>query len=430
MLNLQQQLELVSQQLSVSNQLASDNDIVSDALRKDVLRLQQQLRHRDVDAVAAAERDAAAAAAVLASENEVAQLRSDALVAQAREDTLKQRADAVTQRMKVCEHDVKLLSDEKQMIQQELQELKAAGAELNRFNKELSRKHQEQISKLVEELEIERLRASKLDAFLTSMAASSTVEADSLKQQLCAANVSLVSNQNKILQLETAVVDHNRQLQAAVDSRAELQRQVCCFVHTAFQKFDICRQVDQLKQDAVAASMEFSSRIRQLDSENGLLKQQLMQQQQHHHQQTSQAAAGAQKFASADQQRERDLLKELDLAYAQQQTLTGIASDAKSECERLQQQLTSSSCRMAALQDSCNQQQLQIEQQQRQIHELQSHVAEERLQSALVAARASAAEAENAHVSRVTAIAAAASEKELADQQQVIRSLQESLQTK
>lgn len=233
-LNLQQQLELVSQQLSVSNQLASDNDVVSDALRKDVLRLQQQLRLRDMDALAAAERDAAAAAAVLASENKAAQLLSDALVAQAREDTLRQRADAATQRMKVCEHDVKLLSDEKQLIQQELQELKAAGAELNLVNKELLLKHQEQVSKLVEELEIERVRASKLDVFLTSMAASSTVEADSLKQQLCAANLSLVSNQNKILQLEAAAVTRDRQLQAAVDSRAESQGQVCCFVHTVF----------------------------------------------------------------------------------------------------------------------------------------------------------------------------------------------------
>ena len=121
-LKLQQQLEQVSQQLFASKQRADDGDAVSDALRKDVTRLQQQLRHRDTDAAAASQRDAAAAAAISAADNGATQLRCDALVAQAREDVLNERLHAASERIKAYEHDAKLLSDENKLLQKEIED--------------------------------------------------------------------------------------------------------------------------------------------------------------------------------------------------------------------------------------------------------------------------------------------------------------------
>ena len=225
---LQQQLDKVSQQLLASNQRVNDGDAISDALRQDVVRLQQQLRHRDIDSATASERDAAAATAILAAENVAAQLRCDALVAQAREDALKQKVDAASQRAKAHEQDVKLLSDEKKSLQHELQDKKAACEEQNRFCKVTLRKHQDQFSKLVEELDAERLRTSKHDAAMLSMAASSTADTESLKQQLCAAKSSVMLNHCTLAQLQAAALAHDRQLQAAADMQTAAQKQVIC----------------------------------------------------------------------------------------------------------------------------------------------------------------------------------------------------------
>ena len=228
LLKLQQQLEQVSQQLFASKQRADDGDAVSDALRKDVIRLQQQLRHRDIDVATASERDAAAAAAILAADNVATQLRCDALVAQAREDVLNERLHAASQRIKACEHDAKLLSDENKLLQQEIEDMKAATEEQNRAGKLSLRKHHEQISKLSDELQAERLRAGKLDATVSCMAASSTADGEALREQLSAANISLISNQSTIAQLQVAALAHDRQLQAATDLQAEMQQQVVC----------------------------------------------------------------------------------------------------------------------------------------------------------------------------------------------------------
>jgi len=106
-LKLQQQLDHLSQQLSISNQRANDCNTVSDALRQDILRLQQQLQQRDTDATAAVERAAAAAAATVCCRQCGRELPCDMVVAQAREDALKPRVEATSQRLKTCEQDLK-----------------------------------------------------------------------------------------------------------------------------------------------------------------------------------------------------------------------------------------------------------------------------------------------------------------------------------
>jgi hypothetical protein len=223
---LQLQLEQASQQLMVSNQRADDGDAVSDALRKDVHRLQQQLRQRDVDAVSAAERAAAAAAAITAADNVAAQLRCDALVAQAREDALQQRCDAASQKVKAMEQDLKRQSDEHVQLQREMEVLKEASQDHTRIGNESSRKLQHQVMKLTEELEAERLRASKLAAAASALTTSSTADAELLKEQLRAATSSANSAQEVIAQLHAVALVHDQQLHAKAALQKEMLQQV------------------------------------------------------------------------------------------------------------------------------------------------------------------------------------------------------------
>ena len=195
-------------------------------------------------------------------------------------------------------------------------------------------------------------------------------------------------------------------------------------------------QVDELKREAVAASHDFSSRMRQLETENGQLKQQYLQlkqqhhQQQQHQQQAVQAAVGAHHSASSKQQQHDDMMKSLELAYVEQQKFTALASASQSECNLLKQQLITSSSAMTALQDTVNRQERQIELQLQQIQELQSHVEKERIQAAAAIARASASDAEMFQISRAAMAAAAVSETEMAKQQQNVLNLQELLEKK
>ena len=190
--------------------------------------------------------------------------------------------------------------------------------------------------------------------------------------------------------------------------------------------------MEQLKEDAIAAARDFSSRVRQLEVENGQLKQQLLQHQHQQQQQTLQAAAGLTNDASPSKQHQHhhDVIKLMEQAHVEQQNLTSIASAAQMECDRLQQQLAASTCTMVELQDTVKRQQRQIEDQQQQIKEWQLHVEEERIISARSAARASAAEAEIVRISHSAVATAAAAEKEIEDQQQRLLNLQELLQKK
>jgi hypothetical protein len=189
-------------------------------------------------------------------------------------------------------------------------------------------------------------------------------------------------------------------------------------------------QVANLKFEAISASNDFSSRIRQLETENGLLKQQLLQQQQQQQQHTLQAAANAHSFVSSDQKQLHEQMKALELAYAEQQKLSAVASAAQSECNLLQQHLKSSHSMLTALQGTADRQQRQIEQQQQHILELQSHIEKERVQAAATAARASAAESENFQNSQAAMLVAAASQKELEEQQETVLHLRDLLQNK
>ena len=85
---------------------------------------------------------------------------------------------------------------------------------------------------------------------------------------------------------------------------------------------------------------------------------------------------------------------------------------------------------ISTLQDTSNHQQRQIEQCQNQIFELQSNLADERIQTVKAMARASAAEAEIAQISRTSVVVAAEAEKHLEDKQQKIMELQEIIKRK
>jgi len=223
---LQQQLEQVSQQLMLANQRADDGDAVSCALRKDVQRLQLQLQQHVMDATTAAERAAATAASIAAADNVTAQLRCDALVAQAREAALQHRCDAASQRVKSCEQDLKRLSEEHVSLHREIEVLKEQAQEFTRIGNESSRKQQQQILKLMEELEEERSHASKLAAATSALATTSTADAESLKEKLRAATSSVHSAQETITQLQMAALAHDRQLHANVGLQKEMQQQV------------------------------------------------------------------------------------------------------------------------------------------------------------------------------------------------------------
>ena len=225
-LKLQQQLDHLSQQLLISNQRANDCNTVSDALRQDILRLQQQLQQRDTDATAAVERAAAAAASIFAADNVAAQLRCDMVVAQAREDALKQRSEATSQRLKACEQDLNMLSHSKYLLQQEIEVLNSTHAEQRRVGNESFLELQEKNLKLFEELEAERLRAAKLATSLSTMSVSSTADADSLKEQLCAAKISAISNQDTITRLQSAALVYEQQLHSSAVLQQEMQLQV------------------------------------------------------------------------------------------------------------------------------------------------------------------------------------------------------------
>ena len=80
--------------------------------------------------------------------------------------------------------------------------------------------------KLFEELETERLRAAKLATSLSSMSVSSTADADSLKEQLCAAKNSAISNQDTITRLQSAALVYEQQLHSSAVLQQEMQLQV------------------------------------------------------------------------------------------------------------------------------------------------------------------------------------------------------------
>jgi len=152
-----------------------------------------------------------------------------------------------------------------------------------------------------------------------------------------------------------------------------------------------------LKEDSASASRDFSSRMQQLVAENSQLKQRLLHLELQSQQQSIQAVAGSANSSSLDQQQQQqlqDFRNSLELAHTEQQNLSAVASAAQSECNQLLQQLSSSSSMISTLQDTSNYQQRQIEQRQNQISELQSNLADERIQTVKAMARASAAEAE------------------------------------
>jgi hypothetical protein len=181
-------------------------------------------------------------------------------------------------------------------------------------------------------------------------------------------------------------------------------------------------QVDQLQQDAAAAADDFASQIRQLDSDNAALKLQILQLQQ---QQSLQTASDSRNGASPNQQRQLDAMRSLEVAHAEQQKLSAMASAAQSECSRLQQQLASAASTTKAMQDAADHQQRLFEQQQLQTHELRLHVEEARMQASRATARASAAEAEVVRISAAAIEAAAAADREREEQQQHILHLQD-----
>jgi len=197
-------------------------------------------------------------------------------------------------------------------------------------------------------------------------------------------------------------------------------------------------QVNQLKEDSASASRDYSSRMQQLVAENSQLKQRLLHLELQSQQQSIQAVAGSTNSSSLDQQQQQqqhqqllqDFRNSLELAHTEQQNLSAVASAAQSECNRLLQQLSSSSSMISTLQDTSNHQQRQIEQCQNQIFELQSNLADERIQTVKAMARASAAEAEIAQISRTSVVVAAEAEKDLEDKQQKIMELQEIIKRK
>jgi hypothetical protein len=187
-----------------------------------------------------------------------------------------------------------------------------------------------------------------------------------------------------------------------------------------------------LKEDSASASRDFSSRMQQLVAENSQLKQRLLHLELQSQQQSIQAVAGSANSSSLDQQQQKlqDLRNSLELAHTEQQNLSAVALAAQSECNQLLQQLSSSSSMISTLQDTSNYQQRQIEQRQNQISELQSNLADERIQTVKAMARASAAEAEIAQISRTSVVVAAEAEKHLEEKQQRIMELQEILKRK
>jgi len=193
-----------------------------------------------------------------------------------------------------------------------------------------------------------------------------------------------------------------------------------------------------LKEDSASASRDYSSRMQQLVAENSQLKQRLLHLELQSQQQSIQAVAGSTNSSSLDQQQQQQQHQQLlqdfrnssELAHTEQQNLSAVASAAQSECNRLLQQLSSSSSMISTLQDTSNHQQRQIEQCQNQIFELQSNLADERIQTVKAMARASAAEAEIAQISRTSVVVAAEAEKHLEDKQQKIMELQEIIKRK
>ncbi len=193
-----------------------------------------------------------------------------------------------------------------------------------------------------------------------------------------------------------------------------------------------------MKEDSASASRDYSSRMQQLVAENSQLKQRLLHLELQSQQQSIQAVAGSTNSSSLDQQQQQqqhqqllqDFRNSLELAHTEQQNLSAVASAAQSECNRLLQQLSSSSSMISTLQDTSNHQQRQIEQCQNQIFELQSNLADERIQTVKAMARASAAEAEIAQISRTSVVVAAEAEKHLEDKQQKIMELQEIIKRK
>ena len=193
-----------------------------------------------------------------------------------------------------------------------------------------------------------------------------------------------------------------------------------------------------MKEDSASASRDYSSRMQQLVAENSQLKQRLLHLELQSQQQSIQAVAGSTNYSSLDQQQQQqqhqqllqDFRNSLELAHTEQQNLSAVASAAQSECNRLLQQLSSSSSMISTLQDTSNHQQRQIEQCQNQIFELQSNLADERIQTVKAMARASAAEAEIAQISRTSVVVAAEAEKHLEDKQQKIMELQEIIKRK
>ena len=177
-------------------------------------------------------------------------------------------------------------------------------------------------------------------------------------------------------------------------------------------------QIDQLKQNAVAASSDFASQVRLLDTENMQLKRQILQLQQQHGQQTLQSATSSEPRSSSDVQQQRDVMKSLELAHAEQQKLGAAAFAAQSECARLQHQVASATSMNAVMQDTVTRHERKIEQQQHEIHELQSHVEDLRAQAARATACATAAEAEIVGVSAAAIASAAAADNEREHQQQ------------
>ena len=210
----------------LAKQRASDGDVSSDALRKDIARLQQQIYQRDADASSTTERAAAAAAASAAADTAVAQLRCDALVAQAREEALQHRAEASTQRLKTCEQDLKVFIDKNALLLQQVEAVKAAHEEQIRAGKEAARKHKEHILKLEEELEAERSRGAKLATVVSSVTSASSKDAEALQKELEAARCSANSNRDQVAELTLAAVAHGKQMRASLDLQAQLQQQV------------------------------------------------------------------------------------------------------------------------------------------------------------------------------------------------------------
>jgi hypothetical protein len=243
-LKLQQQLDHLSQQLLISNQRADDGNTVSDALRQDVLRLQHQLQQRDTDATAAIESAAAAAAALSAADKLAAQLRCDMVVAQAREDALKQRSEASSQRLKACEQNVHTLSHSNHLLQQEIEVLKEEHEKQSRVGNESLLELREQNLILVEELEAERLRAVKLEAAFSDMSDFMTADTDSLKEQVRAAKSLGISNEDTIARLQSAALVHERQLHSSAVLQTQMQLQVVSCHNFSMVLTPACRLIN------------------------------------------------------------------------------------------------------------------------------------------------------------------------------------------